>query len=104
MGFALEQQTEKQQEKAVEGRRQKVAVSCWFTAKGKSIPLFLKYEDADGGIQCIRDIRLLKSEEKHFAGIRMRRYDCCTEDKGIMKYFTLLFHVEDGTWEMVAGE
>lgn len=104
MGFALERQTEKLQEKAVAGRRQKVAVSCWFTSNGKSMPQLVKYEDVDGMIQCIRNIHLKKTEEKHFAGIRMKRYDCSAEDSGVKRDFTLLYHIEEGTWDMVLQE
>lgn len=104
MGFVLEVQTEKQQEKAVAGRRQKVAVSCWFTANGKSMPQLIKYVDIDGVVQCIRNIHLKKTEEKYFAGVRMKRYDCSAEDSGIMRDFTLLYHIEDGTWDMVVQE
>lgn len=104
MGFALEQQTERLQEKAVAGKYRKAAVSCWFTSNGKSMPQLVKYEDAEGNIQCIRNIRLLKTEEKYFAGIPMKRYDCCAEDSGMRREFTLLFHVENGTWDIVWRE
>ena len=38
MGFSLEQQNEVLQEKTVRGQYHKVAVGCWFTASGRSIP------------------------------------------------------------------
>lgn len=101
MGFALENQTERLQEREIKGRYQKVAVSCWYTTSGKSMPQLVKYEDSEGMVQCIRNIQLVKTEEKHFAGIWMRRYDCCAEDEGVMKYFTLLYHMEEATWDMV---
>lgn len=31
MGFTLEKQTEQLREEAIQGKYQKVAVSCWFT-------------------------------------------------------------------------
>lgn len=103
MGFALERQTEEMQEHRVKGTYLKAAVSCWFTSQGKSMPQLVKYEDEDGMIQCIKNIHLIKTEEKHYAGIRMRRYDCSAEDHGIIKNFILLYHVEDGTWSLVSN-
>ncbi len=44
------------------------------------MPRLVKYEDAEGCIPCIRDIRLLKMEEKRFTGIRTKRYECTEID------------------------
>ena len=72
-------------------------------SKGRGCLLvYLKWEeDEEGTIRSIRNIHLIKTEEKYFAGIKMKRYDCCAEDCGIMKYFTLLYHIEEGRWDMV---
>ena len=101
MGFTLERQTDRLQAKEVRGNYQKVAVACWFTSNGRSMPRMVKYEDEEGTIRSIRNIHLIKTEEKYFAGIKMKRYDCCAEDCGIMKYFTLLYHIEEVRWDMV---
>ena len=101
MGFTLEKQTEQLREEAIQGKYQKVAVSCWFTSNGRSMPRMVKFQDVEGNIQSIRNIHLIKTEEKYFAGIKMKRYDCCAVDCGIMKYFTLLYHIEEGGWDMV---
>ena len=101
MSFLLEGQEERLQERRVAGKYRKAAVSCWFTSKGRSIPQLVKYEDEEGRIRCIRQIRLLKAEEKYFAGIRMKRYDCCSQEDGIRRNFILLYHVEEGTWDLV---
>lgn len=104
MGFAMETQEEKLQEKAVKGRYREVAVGCWFTAKGRAIPQMLKYEDEEGFRHTIENIQVLKSEKKHYAGILMQRYACRTEINGIQQEFTLLYHPDMNTWEMVWPE
>lgn len=104
MGFAMEAQEEKLQEKAVEGRYREVAVGCWFTSKGRVFLKMLKYEDEEGFRHTIENIQVLKSEKKHYAGILMQRYDCSTEINGVQREFTLLYHPDMNTWEMVWPE
>ena len=71
MGFTLERQTDRLQAKEVRGNYQKVAVACWFTSNGRSMPRMVKYEDEEGTIRSIRNIHLIKTEEKYFAGIKI---------------------------------
>lgn len=101
MGFAMEAQEERLQEKAVEGQYREVAIDCWFTAKGRVFPQMLKYEDDEGLRHKIEHIRVLKTEKKHYAGILTHRYDCCAEINGVLREFILLYHPDKNTWEMV---
>lgn len=100
MGFAVGAETEKLYEKAIRGRCRKVAVGCWFTASGKAIPQLVKYEDEDGCLQMLRDIQLLYSEQKYFAGILSRKYVCSTEVEGMKREFTLIYYPETNQWNM----
>lgn len=101
MGFAMEPQEAKLQERAVKGQYRKVAVGCWFTSTGRAIPQMLKYEDEEGLRHRIEHIQVLKSDQKHYAGIFMQRYDCRAEFNGIRKEFLLLYHPGENVWDMV---
>lgn len=101
MGFAVGAEREKLQEGKVQGRYQKVAVGCWFTASGRAIPQMIKYEDEDGCQQMLRGIHVLKTDYKYYAGIKSQRYDCSTVVDGIEQKFTLLYHPEENVWDMV---
>ena len=76
MGFAIGMEEEKLQEQAIRGVPHKVAADCWFTSTGKMIPRMIKYEDTEGARHLLKDIEVLKSDKKHYAGILMHRYDC----------------------------
>ena len=101
MGFLVTAQEEQLQEKAVKGQYQKVAVGCWYTSSGRSIPMMIKFEDSEGCLQEIRDIRVIKFEKKYYAGILLQRFECSStvEDREYM--FTLLYHSDSGIWDLV---
>lgn len=101
MGFAVGAETEKLHEKAVRGRCRKAAVGCWFTASGKAIPQLVKYEDEEGCLQVLRDIRVLCSEQKYFAGILSRKYKCSTVVERREQEFLLMYYPETNRWDMV---
>ena len=104
MGFAIGTEEEKLQEKAIRGVPQKVAADCWFTSKGKMIPRMIKYEDAEGVRHLLKDIELLKSDKKYYAGIPMHRYDCRAAVNNRMQDFILCYHPENNTWDMILPE
>ena len=101
MGFVVGAGEQAGEERAVPGHWQKVAVDCWFTTTGRAMPRMVKYEDADGCLQMIRDIHVIKQEQKNFAGIYRHRFDCRAEVDEYEREFILLFHVKEHTWDMV---
>ena len=101
MGFGLGMETEKLQEREIKGRYQKVAVDCWFTSNGKVILRFLKYQDEDGFLHTLKDIRLRKSEKKYYAGILQHRYDCSAVVEEVEQEFILLYRPNENSWHMV---
>lgn len=101
MGFPVGIEMEKHQEKAIKGSFQKVAVGCWYTSKGKSIPQMIKFEDSDGCLQELRNIQVIKSEKKYYAGILLHRYECCSFFEGMKYQFLLLFHPDTEVWDLV---
>lgn len=104
MGFSIETVKERPQEHAVKGCYRKAAVGCWFTSNGKSIPMLVKFEDEDGVRHMLKDIHIKKTEQKYYAGVLSRRYDCSTVIDGRNRNFTLLYHPETGIWDMVFPE
>lgn len=104
MGFAIGMEEEKLQEKAIRGVPHKVAADCWFTSTGKMIPRMIKYEDADGVRHLLKDIEVLKSDKKYYAGILMHRYDCRAVVNNRMQNFILCYHPESNTWDMIVPE
>ncbi len=103
MGFSLEPQKEILQERAIMGHRWKVAVCCWFTAKGRTFPKMLKYEDKEGALHTIESIQLLSRDEKNYAGIMAQKYVCSAEIEGVRREFVLIYHPGENTWEMVVN-
>ena len=104
MGFSLEQQNEILQEKTVIGQYHKVAVGCWFTASGRSIPKIVKYEETDGSLRTLNDIHIIKSEQKYYSGVLSRKYVCRSIVDRIETEFILLYHPESGIWHMVTAD
>lgn len=86
------------------GRHCKVAVGCWFTTKGRALPKLIKYEDERGGIRTLEHIQVLKSDRKYYAGTLSRRYECKVEMDQKEIFFSLLYHPDDNTWDMVILE
>lgn len=101
MGFLTGMEEERRQERALRGSYRRAAVGCWFTASGKAMPLLAKVEDEDGSLQMVREIRVLKTDQKFYGGILMRRYDCCGVINDREMEFTLLYHPDTGRWDMV---
>ena len=101
MGFVVAAQEERLQEQVVKGQYQKVAVACWYTSSGKSIPMMIKFEDSEGCLQEIRDIHVIRSEKKHYAGILLQRFECCSTVENREYLFTLLYHPDSGIWDLV---
>lgn len=101
MAFAVRLEEEKKQENAIRGHYQKAAVGCWFTASGRALPQMVKYEDEEGNLQMIHDIRVKKTEQKYYAGILCHRYDCCAVIDERLVEFTLLYHPAENKWDMI---
>ena len=65
-----------------------IACSTWFTATGKAMPQYFKFEDDNGDIQTVRDILVKYTEDKNYSGIPSREYGCdWRADPGIQADF-----------------
>lgn len=84
----------------IPGRYQKVAVMCWYTSGGKSMPQLVKYQDGEGYIHTIRDICVVRSDEKRSAGHMSRRYECRGMEEEREMLFILFYHPSQEIWDM----
>lgn len=89
------------QERAAIGQNKKVAVGCWFTSEGRTIPKLIKYEDKEGCRHLIHNIQLIKTIQSTYDGLRVQRYECRIIEEGKCKDLILLFHPGKNTWDMI---
>lgn len=101
VGFAAFAEEEKRQRGAGAGEYRRAAVGCWFTAGGRAIPKLLKYEDDSGCLQTLRDIRVLRSDQKYYGSLLVREYFCSAFSEEKEARFLLLYHPDSGTWDIV---
>ena len=101
MGFVVGTETEKTHEKELKGQKQKVAVGCWYTSTGRSIPQRIKFEDGGGILRELKDIQVIKTEKKYYAGILMHRFECQSIFEAREYRFTLLYHPDNGIWDLI---
>ena len=101
MAFGIGTNTQKADAGFVKGKQREIACHCWFSSKGKVIPLMLKIEDEDGEIRNIRQIEVLSQKEKMYAGIASIEFDCTItilEHKIDVK---LIYYKEENRWVLV---
>lgn len=101
MGFGIGTNTEHPEHGSIKGSCEEVAVKCWFTASGKSMPLMMKVQTKEEEIISVNDIHVLKSEKQWYAGILNVRYDCEALVQNRMTKFILLFCPEECSWKLV---
>lgn len=65
----------------------KAAVDCWFTTEGKTMPRFSKLKGAEEELITIRNIRILKEEQKLYAGIPAKKHWYEAEHNGVLMLF-----------------
>ncbi len=104
MGFCAGSEGNISDERGRSGRRQRVAVDCWFTATGRTMPRMVKYEDEDGCLQTLRDIYIVKQDQSHYVGIYCQQFYCRAVVDGKARDFILFFHSKNHTWDMMVPD
>lgn len=102
MAFGIGTNTEHKKQETPKGNYQEVAVKCWFTAKGKAMPLMMKVKAEQEEILMIQDLQVLKSEKQWYAGILNWKYYCSAVVYGEQKEFILLFCPDECSWKLIA--
>lgn len=77
-----------------------VAVKCWFTATGRSMPLMMKLQTEEGLTE-VAPIRVLTSEKQYYTGILTWKYRCSAVVNRREVEFVLLFYPGECTWKLV---
>lgn len=81
-------------------RQMEVACECWFTSKGETMPLALKFPDENGELVMIREIRVDCAEKKYYCGIPAVEYLCRIPIRGRQMPVRLIFYLEECRWVM----
>lgn len=77
-----------------------IACECWFTSQGKTMPLLIKFMDAEGCLRTFRNIRVNYMEERNYSGIHLVEYDCEVEYGGRLEKIKLFFYTAKCRWAM----
>lgn len=101
MAFLTGTELRHREERTVSGSRRRVAVGCWYTAAGRSLPYIMKYQDDNGMIHTLKPLHVLSSEQKYYGGVLSRKYRCSVAGEGRLREFELLHCPEEGTWDLI---
>lgn len=68
MAFGIGTNTEHPEHQLLAGAVNEVAVKCWFTSTGRSIPLMMKLQTESDGIIEVSPIQVFSSEKRSMRG------------------------------------
>ncbi len=83
------------------GKPMRVACKCWFTSKGDTTPLMIKYEDEEHQIHTIHEVEVCYQEAKNFNGLETIEYGCNVIEQGRRITVKLIFMQKDCRWVMI---
>ena len=101
MAFGIGTNTQNADAGFIKGKQKEIACECWFSSKGRVIPLMLKIEDEDGEIRTIRQIKVLSQEEKRYAGVRSLEFTCNITILEQKIGVHLIYYMEENKWVLV---
>lgn len=101
MAFGIGINAEHPEHEKKGGTQREVAVKCWFTASGKSMPLMMKVQTDEEEIIKIENIQVLTTEKQWYAGILNVKYRCQALVGGHLTEFALLFCPEECSWKLI---
>lgn len=77
-----------------------IACGVWYTSKGTTIPKMIKFQDAEGFIHCITNIRIHDHAEKYYCGIPIQEFLCSTVIENTEYRFRLYYYPQTHCWKM----
>lgn len=101
MAFGIGINTQQTNAGEMRGARREIACECWFTKSGNTIPIMIKFEDENGEIQTVREIAVLHSERKNYAGISTMEHACRIGIGGKQYNVRLVFVQSECKWMML---
>ena len=81
-----------------------VACECWFTSRGETIHLALKFPDENGELVMVKSIQVDCAEKKYYCGIPAVEYTCRIVHRGRTQPVRLIFYLEECRWVMEIPE
>lgn len=84
-------------------RQMDVACECWFTSRGDTIPLAIKFPDEHGEYVMIKDVQVDCAEKKYYCGVPAVEYQCRIPLNGRIMSARLIFYLEECRWVMELG-
>lgn len=84
----------------IRGEQREIACACWFTATGKSKPLFFKIKDDNGVIQTLGNLRIQYAEHKNYCGIPSIEYLCSFTLRGFETHAKMIYFKDTDQWIM----
>lgn len=85
----------------IKGTQIPVAVYCWFTSTGDTIPKMIKFQDPDGIIQTVTTFRIITKEKKYYCGSPSIEHLLKLEYNNRSISAKLIFELRNSTWKLV---
>ena len=79
---------------------EKIACGVWFTSTGAVMPKLVKYQDEEGLLHTISQIRVLTQDKKFYCGIPIQEYRCSTVVENQEYRFRLYYYLETSCWKI----
>ena len=98
--FGIGTNTQDKDAGAIKGKQIEIACECWFTKSGRTMPLLIKFQDEEGEIHTIDQIRVIFLEEKNYSGISSVEHDCVIAFRQTQYTVKLLFFKQTCTGVM----
>lgn len=87
----------------IKGTQTEIACKCWFTSKGRAVPMMIKVQDESGMIRTVDEIHVNYAEERNYAGVPTVEYDCLLGYQGACRNVKLVFFKNECRWVMREG-
>ena len=81
-----------------------MACECWFTSRGETLPLAVKFPNEDGELIMVRDLQVDWAEKKYYCGVPAVEYQCRMTLGGRRRPVRLIFYLEECRWVMETEE
>lgn len=100
MGMGIGTNTQKADEGELKRTQEEIACGVWFTSTGNTMPRIIKFQDGEGMIRTITNIRILIQEKKQYCGIPVWEYRCSTLSNEREYLFRLYYYPEECKWKI----
>ena len=101
MGMGIGINTQKPDAGKIKGKQEPVALSVWFTSKGKVMPKMLKFQDEEGELHTISHIHVSSSAKRNYCGIPTLEFECESVMAACQYSFRLLYYIERQEWKII---